>query len=159
MSVRTVWDRVLGVVDDAEGDAVLLVVDHGLFPVLDLWELAAVHEGIDVVDGEVGSGIAELDKGGGDEARTAKPSDGLGNEPLAIGLGDDGDGITCLGIKLVGTLCEKIVEDDGVEYACLWGPWGDEGTGGTGDMGGADAGGGDERGGGKGRERLTERGC
>lgn len=124
LGVRAVWDGGLAVVDDAERDAVLLVVDHGLFPILDLWEIATVHEGVYIVDGEVGCGVTELDERGWDQAGTAEPADGFGDEPLAVGLGDDRDGIACLGVELVGALCEEIVEDDGVEDARLWCPRG-----------------------------------
>ena len=129
MRVGAIWDGGLAVVDDAERDAALLVVDHGVFPVLDLWEIAAVHESTYIVDGEVGCGVTELDEGGWDQPGTPQPADGLGDEPLAVGLGDNGDGIARLGVELVGALREEIMEDDGVEDACLLGLWGDDGAG------------------------------
>ena len=62
--IRAVRDQGSAVLDDTEGDAVLLVVDHGSLPIFDLWEFATVNESTYIIDREVGCRVTELDKRG-----------------------------------------------------------------------------------------------
>jgi hypothetical protein len=54
-----------------------------------------------------------------DQARPPQARDGLCDEPLGIGLGDDDDGLALLGLELVRALGLEVVDDDAVDHGAL----------------------------------------
>ena len=65
-------------------NAVLFVVEHGPFPVFNLWKFTLVHQGIDVGDDLACCGVVYFDKRDGYEAGATEPPYRFRDKPLAI---------------------------------------------------------------------------
>lgn len=115
-AVRAIRERrFAGGIDNAKRDAVLLVSEHGFFPVLYFGQLSPVHQTFDIYDGLACGGVVYFNKGDGDETGSTKTAYGLCDEPLAIGLSDDCDSITALCFQFILALCLKVMLYDGIK--------------------------------------------
>jgi len=77
------------IIEDAEGDAIRLIVEHLFLPVLDAGKGAIIHESAYVKDRLARCWITNLDEGDGNEAWLAQAANGLCDKPLAIRLGNN----------------------------------------------------------------------
>ena len=101
----------------AQRDAAVLVVCRHLFPLLHSRDSRSPDRVLGVAHGRVGGHVSDLDEGNRDEAGPAEPANGLGYEPLGVGLGDDDDGLAGLGLELVGTLGLEVIHHNAVDHA------------------------------------------
>lgn len=105
----------------AQGDAAVLVSRGHLFPLLDLGN-ARLPDGLcGILNGLARAHITELNKGHGNQARAAQSTNRFGNKPLWVGLGNDDDGLSRLGLELVGSLCVEVVHYNTVNHGALLG--------------------------------------
>lgn len=103
----------------AQGDAAVLVGRCHLFPLLDLGN-ARLPDGLcGILNGLARAHITELNKGHWNQARAAKSTNRFGNKPLWVGLGNDDDGLSCLGLELVGSLCVEVVHYHAINHGTL----------------------------------------
>ena len=106
-------------VDLAEGDAAVLILGGHLLPLLDLGDTGTSH-GLERVGHSLARlHVAQFDERNGNETGTTETTDGFGDEPLGVGLGDDDDSLAGTGIQLVGPLGLEVILDDAVDHGAL----------------------------------------
>jgi hypothetical protein len=66
--------------------------------------------------GLVGGHVANLNEAHGDQTGTSQAADGLGDEPLRVGLRDDDNGVALPRFQLVGALGLKVVHDNSIHH-------------------------------------------
>lgn len=99
-----------------ERDAAVLVLGGHLFPLLNAGHAGAAHRLERVRNGLTGHHIADLNERHRDQTGPAQATDGLGDEPFGIGLGNDDNGLAGGGFELVRALGMEVVQYDTIDH-------------------------------------------
>ena len=103
-------------VDLTQGDAAVLVFRRHLLPLLDLGDPRATNGVERISHGLTGLHILQLEKGHGDQPGTTQTTDGFGDEPFRVRLGDHDDGLPGAGLQLIRSLSLEVVLHKAVDH-------------------------------------------
>jgi hypothetical protein len=111
--------RAGGAVKLAQRDAAVLVLGRHLLPFLNPGHSCSFHSILGVVYCRVRRHVPNLDKRHGNETRSTKPTDRLGDKPLGVGLSNHNDSLASLRLQLISPLSLEIVHDNTVDHGAI----------------------------------------
>lgn len=105
--------------DFAQCDTAVFVFRRHFLPLLNLGNTGASHRVKRVGHSLSALHITQLDERNGNQAWAAETTDGFGDKPLRVRLGDDDNGFARLRVQFIGSLGLKVVLDNSIDHGAL----------------------------------------